>query len=295
MSLELQPSVGVECPICSEVMQPLFHKKMLGRYHVAYYRCPKCELLKTEEPYWLDEAYSNAIADTDVGLVARNVAMRANLPRILYFLFNPNGCFLDYAGGYGMLCRMMRDAGFDFYWQDKHCYNLLAKGCELPPILKNIEAVTAFEVLEHLSNPSTFVEEIFSKYNPQALIITTTLYKGEPPDQDWWYYSFETGQHISFFTRKSLSALCQRFGLFLYSIGGIHIFSKKILSSWKLRLLRCQRILPLASKLAERHMRSKLESDYERMRKILIDSQLTRPVVVMSNSKVALQCDNASE
>lgn len=58
---------AIICPICECSMPFVFHKELLGRYIVAYYRCPKCELLKTEAPYWLEEAYSNAIADTDVG------------------------------------------------------------------------------------------------------------------------------------------------------------------------------------------------------------------------------------
>ncbi|WP_291301878.1 class I SAM-dependent methyltransferase [Desulfovibrio sp. MES5] len=269
MSTSKPHIAAITCPICTNPMPFVFYKELLGRHIVAYYRCPKCELLKTEEPYWLEEAYSTAIADTDVGLVARNMAMRASLPGILHSLFDPKGCFLDYAGGYGMLCRMMRDVGFNFYWQDKHCQNLLAKGCDLPPNHGAIEGITAFEVMEHLPDPSIFIQEIFSKHKPQALIVTTTLYQGETPGLDWWYYSFETGQHISFFTLRTLKALCLQFGLFLSSIGSIHIFSKKPLPRWKLRLLNSERLLSLSTRLAERHMRSLLESDYEHAKKSL--------------------------
>lgn len=275
MPIPKPPTEAIICPICAASMPFVFHKELLGRYIVTYYRCPKCELLKTEEPYWLEEAYSNAIADTDVGLVARNMAMRASLPGILYSLFDPQGVFLDYAGGYGMLCRMMRDVGFNFYWQDKHCQNLLAKGCDLPPDHNAIDGITAFEVMEHLPDPSVFMQEVFSRYDPQALIVTTTLYEGEVPGLDWWYYSFETGQHISFFTRQTLKALCLRFGLFLYSIGGIHIFSKKPLPRWKLRLLNSERLLSLSTRFVERRMRSLLESDYEHAKKTLTTAQRT--------------------
>ncbi|MDM9385348.1 hypothetical protein QUB80_32355 [Chlorogloeopsis sp. ULAP01] len=41
---------------------------------MTYYFCEESGLLKTEKPYWLDEAYQEAIADTDTGLVRRNIS-----------------------------------------------------------------------------------------------------------------------------------------------------------------------------------------------------------------------------
>jgi hypothetical protein len=38
-----------------------------------------------------------------------------------------NGTFVDIGGGYGLLTRLMRDRGFDFYWKDPHCENIFAK------------------------------------------------------------------------------------------------------------------------------------------------------------------------
>ncbi len=38
--------------------------------------------------------------------------------------------FLDYAGGYGVFTRLMRDIGFDFYWHDPYTQNLFANGFE---------------------------------------------------------------------------------------------------------------------------------------------------------------------
>jgi len=38
---------------------------------------------------------------------------------------NPDGIFLDYAAGYGLFVRLMRDAGYNFRWSDLYCQNLL--------------------------------------------------------------------------------------------------------------------------------------------------------------------------
>lgn len=54
-----------------------------------------------------------------------------------------------------------------------------------------------FECLEHLPNP---IEELKSIAKISDMIIFfTELLPNYIPDKSWWYYSFETGQHISFF------------------------------------------------------------------------------------------------
>jgi hypothetical protein len=47
-------------------------------------------------------------------------------------MFDANNRFIDYGGGYGLFVRLMRDAGFDYYWFDKFCDNVLSKGFEHP-------------------------------------------------------------------------------------------------------------------------------------------------------------------
>jgi len=78
-------------------------------------------------PYWLDEAYGDAISVLDTGLIQRNLHIAERLAPLLYFLFDHKAPYLDVAGGYGMLVRLMRDIGFDFYWSDKYCRNLFAE------------------------------------------------------------------------------------------------------------------------------------------------------------------------
>ena len=66
----------------------------------------------------------------DTGLVMRNLDIAKKLATLLYFGFDPRARYVDVAGGYGMLTRLMRDDGFDFHWDDKFCANLLARGFE---------------------------------------------------------------------------------------------------------------------------------------------------------------------
>jgi len=120
-------------------------------------------LLQTEEPYWLEEAYDSAIAVTDTGLVQRNIGIAGKLASMLYFSLDIRGRCLDIAGGYGMLVRLMRDFGFDFYWEDKYCDNILAQGFEASNLDNDFDAVTAFEVLEHVHDPVGFVKEVMGR------------------------------------------------------------------------------------------------------------------------------------
>lgn len=73
----------MECHICG-AEAPLWERaRILGRHDIAYYRCPDCGFIETEEPYWLDEAYSEAIADADIGLAGRNYMLQKRIAAIL--------------------------------------------------------------------------------------------------------------------------------------------------------------------------------------------------------------------
>ena len=46
------------CRLCGAAAEPTCVQRVLGRHDVRYYRCPACDLMQTEPPYWLDEAYA---------------------------------------------------------------------------------------------------------------------------------------------------------------------------------------------------------------------------------------------
>ena len=217
-----------KCPVCNSHRDFSFGETVLNKYHVSYYSCASCGLLQTEEPYWLNESYNDPIAITDTGLVQRNISLASKLATALYFGLDIKGRCLDIAGGYGMLVRLMRDFGFDFYWEDKYCSNIFAKGFEVTKSENGFEVITAFEVMEHIQDPVVFVKEAMETYGTRTLIFSTRVYdEGPPPARDWWYYSFETGQHISFYTNKTLKCIADKLGLNFFSAGGLHFFTDK--------------------------------------------------------------------
>lgn len=225
--------------MCGNQLEYVFSHLVLGKYHVKYFVCRNCKLLQTEKPYWLEEAYNSVISVEDTGIMRRNIMLCKIASVIIYFLFQKDGRFIDYGGGRGIFARLMRDVGFDFYWFDKYAENLFARGFEAVKSNRYLGA-TVFEVFEHLDEPLTTVEDILSFLSTKNIFFTTTLYGDHVPNPDhWWYYAFETGQHISFYNVKTLHWIAKKYNLNLWSDGrSLHCFTEKKLPQWKLHTLK---------------------------------------------------------
>lgn len=216
----------MNCKICNYKTKYIFPAKVLNKYSIKYYYCNNCGFLKTEEPYWLKEAYNNSISITDTGIMSRNIGSSKTTAVVLYFLFKKFGKFLDYGGGYGIFTRLMRDIGFDFYWYDPHSINLLARGFETTNKNYKYELVTAFEVFEHFDEPIKEIENIM-QFSDNILFSTELLPSTLPKPREWWYYALESGQHISFYSYRTLKYIAQKYNMNLCSNSrNYHLFTK---------------------------------------------------------------------
>ncbi|HHH52030.1 MAG TPA: class I SAM-dependent methyltransferase [Bacteroidetes bacterium] len=218
----------MKCKICTQHNTAIFTSKILYKYEIEYFYCNHCGFLQTEEPYWLNEAYSDSINNSDVGYMERNKTISQNLITILSLFFNKKSKFLDYAGGYGVLTRMMRDIGFDFYWDDKYTTNLFSKGFEYNKTL-TIEAVTTFESFEHFVEPIEELEKLLS-ISKNIIFSTELLPVIIPKPEEWSYYGLDHGQHISFYSQKTLDFLANKYNLNYIYLDGLHIFTVKQIS-----------------------------------------------------------------
>ncbi|ACV63606.1 methyltransferase type 11 [Desulfofarcimen acetoxidans DSM 771] len=227
-----------KCRLCGNRLEFVFSHFVLEKYKVNYFLCDTCELLQTEQPYWLDEAYASAIDAADTGIMLRNINLCKIASVIIYFLFEREGKFIDYGGGHGIYTRLMRDVGFDYYWFDKYAKNLFARRNEAVKS-KIYAGATAFEVFEHLDDPIKTMEDIFSYLEKKTVLFTTQLYGDRVPDPAaWWYYAFNTGQHISFYNIKTLHWIAENYNLNLWSNGcSMHCFTEEKISDWKFNIL----------------------------------------------------------
>jgi hypothetical protein len=239
------------CRACGHPTAPYTTARVLNRHDVRYDRCPQCGLIQTETPHWLNEAYSEAIAGSDTGLLRRNFILAATTQSIIRSYFRPDGRFVDYGGGYGALVRLMRDAGHDFRRHDPMCANLFARGFDAaPPAQPDYELVTAFEVFEHLVQPREEMARMLAF--SRNILFTTLLQPSAAPTPDtWWYYCLDTGQHVTLYTRAALEALGRAHGLRLVTDGKqLHLFTDQRIQPWWFTLISRYRVARLRTSFA---------------------------------------------
>jgi len=250
------------CRCCSSLTTPLGSAELLAR-KVWYFDCPACGYVQTEKPYWLADAYREVINASDTGILMRNLVNSRIALSTLLVLGKLNGRLVDYAGGYGILVRLLRDYGVDAYWTDPYSPNQLARGFEFTG--GTADLITAFEAFEHFERPAEELERML-RIAPNVLISTELIATPAPAPGEWWYYGCDHGQHIGFFRVSTLQKLAERFGKRLITNGtSYHLFCEHHISIpfWKLSL-RFNRLIPA---LARHRLISKTWTDHELLAK----------------------------
>jgi hypothetical protein len=175
---------------------------------VEYFRCSQCGFLFTDFfDDWSNQDFSEFVyndeyvkADPDYnGKRPRGIAAHLNG---LLAPCRGTGSLLDYGGGSGIFVEEMRKNGYI----DSEVYDPFAQ-----PIKPNrkFDIITAFEVIEHTTDPLKTFEEIFNFMNPQGcLVISQTI---QPQDIEslgaqWWYVAPRNG-HVSFYTDFSMGVI----------------------------------------------------------------------------------------
>jgi len=225
-----------QCKICGSKAKKLFKAKILNKYEIQYYQCPNCFFIQTEKEYWLKEAYQSSMNLSDTGVLTRNILLGLKTSLIIHFLLNRKGKFIDYAGGWGIFTRLMRDIGFDFYWFDPYTKNELARGFEAE-LSRKYGALTIFEGFEHFQNPHEDIEKMF-KLSDTIIFSTTLVPKPTPKPNDWWYYGLEHGQHIAFYSKETFEEIAKKYGYYYYTDGRyLHMFTKRQISKFFFKVL----------------------------------------------------------
>lgn len=277
----------IQCKICdSSVVNIIFEAKILGRYSAQLFECESCGFQFFEDPsVWLNQAYGSPIANTDTGIVARSLNSHRIVSSFLTFA-NAQGKVLDWGSGSGLLTRLLRDDGHDCFGLEPYTPPVLAAGFTWKNQLDAFaqapyRAVIAIEVVEHLPNPQEFFSTALS--STDTVIFSTELVDRARHGKDWWYYSRETGQHISFYTRKSLACLADQYGCKFVSSGNksLHIITRKSrdlgLFTWLAGLRRSRIIYPTAQMLGKlRGRRSLIMADHLAAKQALRSAQAKR-------------------
>lgn len=217
--------------------------------------------MQTDPPFWLEEAYSAAIARQDVGIMQRNMVNCELTTAVLRLLFPGMQRALDYGGGHGILVRLMRDRGYDFSWFDRYANNDYARGFEHVQG-QRYNFLSAFELLEHLPDPLADLAAVM-ELSDNVFVSTCTVPSPAPGLKDWWYYSPSSGQHIAFYTPASLQVIASHFNRHLLSNGSYHLFTATPKSRLRFEVATRFKSARLLNSVARRP--GLIDSDYQQM------------------------------
>ncbi|MBF0694109.1 MAG: class I SAM-dependent methyltransferase [Flavobacterium sp.] len=196
----------------------------------------------------------------------RNQRFSRIITSLMVLFFDKKWKCLDYAGGYGLFTRIMRDIGFDFYWDDPYTENLTAKGFERVEGVK-YDAVTTFESFEHFEDPLTEVKKIL-QYSNTIIFSTQLIPELTPKPEQWWYYGLEHGQHIALYSKKSFDVMAGKLGMTYYNIDNLHILTTHKMGAMAplLNFKYAKHLLYAASYLLMPFLRSKTMDDMYALR-----------------------------
>ena len=223
------------CALCGTLAPEIFRQLVVAKHNAAYYRCPSCDLIQMDEPVWFAEFPWTRIAPLDTGAVSRSIKCADLVAAILGVLeMDPDAPGYDMGGGNGLFVRLMRDRGYNFLWHDLYAQNVHATG-----FLANPDAayncVACFEVFEHLPNVNEVLSDLFTK-DHQLIVVSTVLHRGDNRP-DWYYYHPDIGGHVSFYSRRTMAYLGERFGYNVASSPDFTVFVKGSVSAAQRRVL----------------------------------------------------------
>lgn len=227
------------CAICEGVCNFLFVMKVRGEMDANVFECSECRFTFVKDPTWLDSSFSDQLNALDIGSVDRCLVFADFLEVFIKLIGNKSGRFLDWGGGYGLLTRLMRDRGLDFWNYDPYVQPLFV-GPAIATENEIFDLVTMSEVALHITNPVAVFEKILE--TTDCILFSAVVAPNRIP-VDWWYLMPDTGQHVAIYHNETLKALANQLGVNLTSDGRLfHVLHRKKLSP-SARLLVKSRVL----------------------------------------------------
>lgn len=217
------------CVVCASETP---YRKTFVKNGKDYLKCPKCKLIivdplpSLEEmrdyydaDYEVEEGMGTARADAEFLFQA---TARSRIPQVRPYA--KSGRWLDVGCANGAFLEIIADLGYDTHGIDlsenavaiAKSKNLNARAATIQDCRSDAsyDLVSAFDVIEHVLNPESFVEAANSLLSLGGIFLVTT-----PDTQSimarimgprWYEYIPET--HFFNFNRKNLAALLQRSG-----------------------------------------------------------------------------------
>lgn len=223
------------CRLCGADSSKEFEATVLDKYSVSYYRCGKCRSLQTEKPYWLNEAYPDAVSSFDPDYLDRGLRVAELILAMCVILgLKSDAIVLDYGAGAGITTQRLRDFGLRSYAYDALTKNIFNPKLEWAS-QGHPSVLVASELFEHFPEPKSDVDAIFN-LKPDYLVVMTCLNRGE--GGDWGYLGREHGQHVFFFSPAAMAMLAKKYDYRLMSLHDVNILYKPVISPFRKLLIR---------------------------------------------------------
>ena len=111
-------------------------------------------------------------------------------------------------------------------------------------------------------NPLAEIEKLLA-YSHTIFFSTTLLPSTPKPLGEWWYYGLDHGQHVSFYSQKTLEVIAKKFDLrIIFSRGQLHLFSDQPISPLKAKISLIRYASPLRLLLEKRQPKSLQQKDF---------------------------------
>jgi len=201
----------MHCPLCDGRKTVPFHQDRRR----PYLRCCRCALVFVPPTHYLNRSAERAEYDLHRNVVD-DPGYRAFLSRLalpLVARLAPGSSGLDFGCGPGpALAAMLREAGhevslYDSYYQP-----------ERSVLKRKYDFICATEVVEHLHQPGTELERLWSLLKPAGVLgIMTKLVLGREAFAGWHYKNDPT--HVCFFSEQTWRWWAQEQGAHLEIIG----------------------------------------------------------------------------
>lgn len=177
---------------------------------VTYWQCQTCGFAWAPVfDDWDDGKFAKHIYNAEIEKVEPLASAVKRTKNILERLLNwfkgyPSETrFLDYGCGPGILVKELETLGFKASGYDrfKNQFSSRPEG--------KFDIVMAFEVMEHINDIQSTIDDMLSFLAPNGLMVFGTFLAEMPMNIDWWYCSPRSG-HISFWTVPALEATFRR-------------------------------------------------------------------------------------
>jgi len=218
-----------DCKVCEKEGKFAFEALVQGKHPVNFYRCKNCGLVYCENIHWRSEEEKTTF---EKDTLKKNLYFWQLSANVICAFFDSGAKFLDSSSNGGILCRLMRDSEFNFYFDAKN-KNTFAKGFEVRED-DEIELICAFDCFEKAEFPVFELEKMLAKSKNILFNLNFASKKlPEIGDNDFW--GFDKGEKVTFYSKKTLKIIAKKYGLKLYSRKNIHLLTEKQIGGLKFK------------------------------------------------------------